>query len=203
MKLARPTGMRWALLVALLAACLGSTSVVAQSRGVIHFQKFQTFFELLDQSGGLSAEFAASDGDLCAIDGISCQNGEVVSMCDQPSLSCQYLTHLASQGCIDHLQMFGEALVRTRCNLRRASINRAGLDSTHSRKRSVETAARVRIVPHRILLSCFFWSRADFVFIFSTSPTGPRSFRTTLNDRRDRYRLCTCYGHHSLQYYSG
>lgn len=75
-------GMRFALLIAALAFC-SLVGVVAQTRGTVHFKKFQLFFELLDQSGGLSADFTASDGDLCAIDGITCQDGEVTSMCDQ------------------------------------------------------------------------------------------------------------------------
>lgn len=74
-------GQRSSLLIAVLA-CFSLTRVVAQTRGTVFFKKFQLFFELLDQSGGLSQEFTASDGDLCSVTGISCQDGDVTAMYD-------------------------------------------------------------------------------------------------------------------------
>lgn len=78
---------RCSALVCAVLAFLSGPSAVAQTRGTVHFKKFQLFFELLDQSGGLSAEFTASDGDLCSVNGITCQNGEVTAMCDRLDLS--------------------------------------------------------------------------------------------------------------------
>eukprot|EP00892_Ulva_mutabilis_P012396 jgi/Ulvmu1/9529/UM053_0018.1 len=63
-----------------LAALVCAPCVLAQTRGTVHFKKFQIFFELLDQSGELSAEFSARDGDLCAVSGVTCQNGEVTAI---------------------------------------------------------------------------------------------------------------------------
>jgi hypothetical protein len=47
----------------------------------VRYKKFRTFFELLDQTGGLAAEFNEVNGDICRMDGFVCVGGDAVEMC--------------------------------------------------------------------------------------------------------------------------
>lgn len=67
-------------LVRALAALLLATQLVA-GQETVAYSKFMLFFDLLDQTGAISQEFAAADGDLCQVKGVGCENGEVVTMC--------------------------------------------------------------------------------------------------------------------------
>jgi hypothetical protein len=68
-----------ALAAFLLAAVLGAHAVAAQA--TVNYSKFLLFFQLLDQSGAIAKEFAAADGDLCKVKGITCEAGQVTIMC--------------------------------------------------------------------------------------------------------------------------
>ena len=74
---------RMAWLLTLLPAML---PVAAQQRVSERFEKYSTFFELLDQSGALLEEFTAANGDICQMQGILCENGVAVELCAPASV---------------------------------------------------------------------------------------------------------------------
>lgn len=112
--------LRSALLIVVLA-CFSLTRVVAQTRGTVFFKKFQLFFELLDQSGGLSAEFTANDGDLCSVNGISCRNGDVTAMYDHFPPHARELTRCCVCSIITSVLNSRSSRVPTPCSLECAS----------------------------------------------------------------------------------
>lgn len=72
----------WGVVRAALAALLVAvTTHVVVASPTVKYSKFLMFFELLDQSGTIAGEFAAADGDLCQVQGVGCEGGEVVTMC--------------------------------------------------------------------------------------------------------------------------
>jgi hypothetical protein len=64
-----------------IAIYVFALSHAATAEESVRYKKFRTFFELLDQSGGLAAEFKAKNGDICRMGGLACVGGEVVEMC--------------------------------------------------------------------------------------------------------------------------
>jgi hypothetical protein len=70
---------RGAFSAVVLALLLGAHAANAEES--VRFKKFRTFFELLDQTGGLADEFQNVNGDICRMDGIVCVGGDTVEMC--------------------------------------------------------------------------------------------------------------------------
>ena len=71
--------MRAFLAAAFLA--LASTQQLVAGQETTTYSKFLLFFQLLDNTGTIAAEYAAADGDLCQMDGVECENGNAVKMC--------------------------------------------------------------------------------------------------------------------------
>lgn len=71
--------LRATLAAAVLA--LASTQQLVAGQETTAYSKFLLFFELLDNTGSIAAEYAAADGDMCQMKGVECENGLVVKMC--------------------------------------------------------------------------------------------------------------------------
>jgi hypothetical protein len=68
----------WRLIAPLV--CLGCQHAAAAEESV-RFKTGRTFFDVLDRSGALAHEYTVKKGDMCAMSGIYCDKGDVVSMC--------------------------------------------------------------------------------------------------------------------------
>jgi hypothetical protein len=74
----------------------------AHANADVRYQKFSAFFNSLDSSGDLSKQFDNVNGDVCAVQGIVCDNGQVVSMCASALSPCALRSTLRSAGRTRH-----------------------------------------------------------------------------------------------------